>query len=191
MNSAGSEQARVQWIRDVLTEYESRLLHYTVRLVGGDLDLARDLVQDAFLKLWQQDHERVAAHVGPWLFRVCRNAAMDRLRKDRRMQTLTPDSITFHQKEHSASSRDLRLEEAPEEQSRLFACVADLPEKQRDVIRLKFQGELSYREIAEVLELTVSHVGVLLHKAIRTLREQLSQHHEAPLAAQALPTKSA
>jgi RNA polymerase sigma-70 factor (ECF subfamily) len=50
-----------------------------------------------------------------------------------------------------------------------------LPPKQREVVRLKFQAQLSYEEIAAITSLSVSNVGVLLHTAIRTLRQRMTQ----------------
>jgi RNA polymerase sigma factor (sigma-70 family) len=52
--------------------------------------------------------------------------------------------------------------------------VADLPQRQQEAVRLKFQGGLSYREIAEVMDTTANNVGVLLHTAIRTIRDKLA-----------------
>ena len=51
--------------------------------------------------------------------------------------------------------------------------VGNLPENQREVIRLKFQDGLSYREIATVTGLSVSNVGFLIHRGVKTLREQM------------------
>jgi RNA polymerase sigma-70 factor (ECF subfamily) len=52
--------------------------------------------------------------------------------------------------------------------------VKQLNDRQQEAIRLKFQSGLSYKEIAEVMDITVNHVGVLLHNAIKTIREKLS-----------------
>jgi RNA polymerase sigma factor (sigma-70 family) len=48
-----------------------------------------------------------------------------------------------------------------------------LPENQQEVVRLKFQNGMSYKEIASVTELTVTNVGFLLHRAINTLRARI------------------
>lgn len=56
--------------------------------------------------------------------------------------------------------------------ARLLALVDTLPPAQREVVRLRFQADLSYKEIADVTAKTVSHVGVLLHEAMVTLRRQ-------------------
>ena len=55
----------------------------------------------------------------------------------------------------------------------MLALVGDLPENQREVLRLKFQCGLKYREISEVTGLSVSNVGFLIHTAISTLRKDL------------------
>ena len=57
--------------------------------------------------------------------------------------------------------------------SRVQSMMADLSENQREVVRLKFQTGLSYREISDVTGLSVSNVGFLLHTAIKTLRQNL------------------
>ena len=54
----------------------------------------------------------------------------------------------------------------------LLRILEKLPPRQQEVIQLKFQNGLSYQEISEVTQLSVSHVGVLIHKGIRALREQ-------------------
>ena len=57
--------------------------------------------------------------------------------------------------------------------SRVQSMLADLSENQQEVVRLKFQAGLSYREISDVTGLSVSNVGFLLHTAIKTLRQNL------------------
>jgi RNA polymerase sigma-70 factor (ECF subfamily) len=58
--------------------------------------------------------------------------------------------------------------------------VSRLPDKEREVVTLKFQCDLSYREISEVTDLSVSHVGVLIHKGVRRIREQVQSQTSSP-----------
>jgi len=58
----------------------------------------------------------------------------------------------------------------------LFAQIEFLPPAQREVLRLKFQGGLSYAEIGDVTDRTANAVGVLIHMAIRSLRERVRLH---------------
>ena len=72
-----------------------------------------------------------------------------------------------------------KLERA-ENLSRVSAAMAALPSKQREVLRLKVEAGLSYKDIAEVLDLTVSNVGFILHTAIARVREGLDEQDRAP-----------
>jgi RNA polymerase sigma-70 factor (ECF subfamily) len=56
---------------------------------------------------------------------------------------------------------------------RIYKLLATLPENQQEVVRLKFQNGLSYKEISGITKLSVTYVGYLLHTALRTLREEL------------------
>lgn len=150
------------WIESVVNAHERPLTIYAARMTG-DADRARDIVQDAFLKLWQADREQVEGHVTKWLYTVCRNRALDVRRKEHRMTRLetNPAAATA-----TATASDTT--------GRAVAYVASLPARQQEAVRLKFQGGLSYREIAEVMETSVSNVGVLLHTAIKTIRGQMT-----------------
>ncbi|MEI9896470.1 MAG: sigma-70 family RNA polymerase sigma factor [Chthoniobacter sp.] len=70
----------------------------------------------------------------------------------------------------------------------LFHLLDALPSNQREVIRLKFQNDLSYREIADVTQLSVTNVGFLLHTGLKKLRALL---REQPLPDFNLPLRSA
>ena len=77
---------RSDWIRSALAQYEGALTRYATHLTG-DVERARDVVQDTFLRLCSQKPSRVRDHLAQWLFTVCRNRALDVLRKDNRMSS--------------------------------------------------------------------------------------------------------
>ena len=64
----------------------------------------------------------------------------------------------------------LQLREAT---SKVWATLSELPDRQQQVLLLKFQDGLSYREMAERMGITVNHVGVLLHNAVKSLRKRI------------------
>ncbi len=68
--------------------------------------------------------------------------------------------------------------ERGESRGRMLEQVAALPERQQEVLLLKFQSGLSYRDIAGVLEISASNVGFLIHTAIKTLRERMGARDE-------------
>ncbi len=154
------------WIEPILHRYERPLLQYAASLCPPG-ELARDIVQDTFVRLAQHGPLE-ADHLAPWLFTVCRNRAHDLRRKEARMHPPTPPGPLPDPHHHDTPSHAL---EQKETHARLLSLLEALPPAQREVLRLRFQGDLSYREIAEITELGVSHVGVLIHNGLRKLRQ--------------------
>lgn len=161
------------WINTVVQQYERPLVRYAAQITG-DLERGRDVAQDTFLRLCKQDREQLDGllngHLVEWLYTVCRNRALDVRRKESRMKTMTAEQTSVQE------SRDMDQAVASEQQdtaARVLEFVDKLSENQREVVRLKFQHGLSYKEIAAVTELSVSNVGYLIHTAIRKLRTEL------------------
>lgn len=158
-----------EWVRCLLNEHERALVRYAMKHTG-DLEHARDVVQDTFLKLIRADRTAVEGHAAEWLFTVCRNRCLDVLRKERRMKTMSevPEQSV-------ATSADAPADCAvTERHDDVLHGFGALPDRQQEVIRLKFQNGLSYREISRVTELSVSNVGFLIHTGLKTLREKLA-----------------
>jgi RNA polymerase sigma-70 factor (ECF subfamily) len=164
------------WIHAALQKYEGSLVQYARRLTG-DLERARDVVQDTFLKLCAAERAKVEPHLAEWLFTVCRNGALDVLKKERRRAPL---------EDGAASERDSMLAErtvvpdpaaaveAREEGARAMQALARLPFPQQEALRLKFQSGMSYREIAEITGQPIGTVGWLIHFGLKALRERLA-----------------
>ena len=109
MKETGTQTDVRAWLGEALERFERPLTAYARRLTG-DLDAARDVVQDAFLKLCQRPFQPNDPRLGPWLFRVCRNRAIDHLRKEGPVQLWAepdrvPDAASF-QSETAAAHRD-------------------------------------------------------------------------------------
>ena len=162
-------EGRLEWIRESLDAYEGPLLRYATRILG-DLESARDIVQDVFLRLCSADRASLDGRLGPWLFAVCRNRALDVCRKENRMSPLTQEEIEVRPTEEPNPRQN--LERAQTARSAL-KFLAELPARQQEVVRLKFQEGMSYREIGRVTGNSVSNVGFLLHRALKTLRGRL------------------
>ena len=164
-----------EWVLAALQTHEAALLRYAASLVGETR--AQDVVQDAFLRLCTQPVESVQGHLAAWLFTVCRNRALELRRAERRLSALS----TIEEKDEMLESPDsgpgAKLERA-ENLSRIGAAMAALPKKQREVLRLKVEAGLSYKDIAEVMNLTVSNVGFILHQAITAMRETLTEQEQ-------------
>ena len=86
------------------------------------------------------------------------------------MQTFAEETLAIHESDSPSPST---LAEHRDSAARVLDLVDRLPANQQEVIRLKFQGGLSYREISRVTGLTVSHVGVLIHTGLKSIRIKL------------------
>jgi len=165
MNTNG-QISQSEWVHDALQRFEGSLVRYALRITGN-LESAQDVVQETFLRLCREVPESVDGHLSQWLFTVCRNRAIDVQRKEQRMTT----STELDHKNASSSSGPQETAGLGDSSAKVMKMLNDLPDNQQEVIRLKFQNELSYREISEVTGLSVSNVGFLLHVGIKRLRE--------------------
>lgn len=154
------------FIEEAVARFEGPLVRYAARLTG-DLERARDIVQDTFLKLCRQDRAAVDGHLAEWLYTVCRHGAVDVLRKESRMHSSPDVAATLATGPEGDPGARLQHSEA---HGRILRWMESLPASQQEVLRLKFGAGLSYAEIARVTERTVNHVGVLLHHGLKTLR---------------------
>ena len=154
-------------------ELETPLLRYAYQLVKRT-EVAQDLVQDAFLKL--HGHQETVVEAKPWLYRTVHNLAMNYHRKEKRIVSL-PDS----EQERTETSQ-AAMEAMPDEQiTRLEAIgqirllLQSLTSKKRELIRLKFEEELSYKEISAKTGLSVSNVGYQLHHLLKSLATEIQE----------------
>jgi RNA polymerase sigma-70 factor (ECF subfamily) len=156
------------WIEEALAEHEASLVRYTASILG-DLEKSRDVVQEAFFRLCKQKPD-IQKRLPQWLFRVCRNLAVDVCRREGRMENVS--------NEHSKTVPDTRpnpaaVLESAERLDKIALLFRGLSDNQQEVLRLKFQNGLSYREIGEVTGLSVSNIGFLIHTGIKQLRERM------------------
>jgi RNA polymerase sigma factor (sigma-70 family) len=161
-----------EWIRAAVETYQGRLIRYA-RLITGDAETARDAVQETFLRLCRENPRRIQDHLAAWLFRVCRHRALDARRKEDRMVSIdqSPQGIPASGGV-GVDGLDRRLDER-QEYGRVLAALTELTPLQQEVLRLRFQEELSYREISSVTGRSLSHVGVLIHDGMKGLRRKL------------------
>jgi RNA polymerase sigma factor (sigma-70 family) len=170
-------------LRALLERYERPLVRYAQNILG-DLESARDVVQETFIK-WVELHTLPVVRLGEdppppagedrrteaWLFTVCRNRAIDLRRKHRRIVPIHPDLPERFSEEPGPGATLENRELA----GSLNQLLQHLSENQREVIVLKFQNDLSYREIAGITELSVTNVGFLLHTGLKKLRALIAE----------------
>jgi RNA polymerase sigma factor (sigma-70 family) len=156
-----SDRTESQWIVDALDQYEDALIRYAFWILR-DQELAREAVQETFLRLCREEPSKVGGYLAQWLFTVCRNLAFDTRKREARMTPLEETDIGV----------DSNLEQK-EAVGEIFRLVENLPKNQREVVYLKFQCDLSYKEISDVTKLSVGNVGLLLHTALKAIRKRV------------------
>ncbi len=156
--------------REIVDSNSAKLTRYAMSYTHN-VETARDIVQECFLKLAKSKYKGDKEQLVPWLFTVCRNLSIDHIRKEtRRMQKLQNHASEIHS-EYSADPMHAAAKSELTQQ--ILNCIDHLPERQQEVIRLKFQSGLSYKDIAEVTQLSVTNVGFILHTAIRSIKERM------------------
>jgi RNA polymerase sigma-70 factor (ECF subfamily) len=165
--------AASQWppelIESLVQQHERSLLAYAGKMLGSDWAAAQDAVQETFLRLCREDRQKIESRVTAWLFTVCRSRVIDMQRTNRSTPVDTSEiPIADSTPDPAKVASDV------EEQEQLADVVDQLTPRQQEVLRLRIQAGLSYREIAEVTGLTVSNVGFHLHAAVRSLRDTLA-----------------
>lgn len=153
---------------EIVQRFEGPLVQYAARITG-DRERARDVVQETFAELQRSSREQQDHAPAKWLFTVCRNRALNVCRKERRMTYLDDELLPDRAGEEPRPNEQLEQKEA---RGFLLRIVETLPPRQQEVLQLKFQSDLSYQEISEITKLSVSNVGVMIHNALKTLRQR-------------------
>jgi len=168
MHNSTTDWAESDRMKALLQRFELPLLQYATRIIG-DRDRARDVVQETFVRLQRDGADLHDNAPAKWLFTVCRNRALNVCRKERRM-TYLEEEILEAQPGAGPSPSD-RIEQS-EARGFLMQILASLPPRQQEVLQLKFQNDLSYQQIAEITKTSANNVGVLIHTALKTLRQR-------------------
>ncbi|MES2706117.1 MAG: sigma-70 family RNA polymerase sigma factor [Verrucomicrobiota bacterium] len=158
----------------VLARYERPLLGYAV-VRCGDHGMAQDAVQETMLRFLRHGPAGDVESLAPWLFTTCRNVLTDLRRKSSRHPLM---EFPADPSAASAVTETVSPESAPDEAlaeketaRALRRLITALPEIQQEVVRLKFETGLAYRDIATATGLSTANVGWLLHQAVATLRQ--------------------
>ena len=136
-----------------------------------DREEARDLVQEAFVRLWKMRRRVVTETAEPLVYRIALNLARSKLRRRRILRFVTFDTLQEGPGEPGNQERDLA---ESERRSRLHEAVLALPEELRQVITLCEFTELRYDQVAEALGIPEGTVGSRRNRALKRLRGMLS-----------------
>lgn len=163
----------LQSLEDAMEQYQGSLLRYATRVLNN-ADAAQDVVQEAFIRL-NGNMEKIrtrGVQVKGWLFRTTHNAAVDYIRKESRRRSL-------HERQSKQADLFANDPEAQQQRNEKQALVMQhlntLKPKEREVLVLRLQEGMSYKEIAKILKRSEGYVGTLIHTATKKLSQSLRQ----------------
>ena len=175
VNAQSQTHESPSFVQTAVEQHQAPLLRYATRLFHGDVERARDVVQDTFVRLMAQAPAEIEGHVAEWLYTVCRNRVLDVFRKEGRLKLFEAGQA---ERLTAADPRPGAGMEQAESHAAMLELIGHLPPNQQEVIRLKFQSGFSYKEISRITSLSVSNVGFLIHTAITRLRREMAGQPE-------------
>ena len=185
LDEASAESPKWETIEELFTVLEAPLLGYALRYTG-ELGLAEDVVQEAFMKLHAQFGS--VEKPRPWLYRTVHNLALNVRRAAGK--TISLDASLDGAPVDGAPAPNADVVDhtlLPDEQiirlegiGLVRISLAALDDRSRELVRLKFTEELSYKDIAGRTGLTVSNVGYILHQALKTIASELAKTGVVP-----------
>jgi RNA polymerase sigma-70 factor (ECF subfamily) len=154
----------------LVERYEGKLKRYGSKFLSSRDDVT-DLVQDAFVRAYQNIRSFDASlRFSPWMYRIAHNEFVSALRKRSRTPVIAIDfdALVSHPAYDDPAPRE---REQKEMRAFIDGGLAELSPKYREVLVLYYLEELSYREIADVLQVPVSTVGIRLKRGKEALAE--------------------
>jgi RNA polymerase sigma factor (sigma-70 family) len=149
---------------------KNKLFRFALKFLGNEED-AKDVVQEVFIRVWNgREQMEEIQNWEAWCMRIARNLSLDKIRSLTRKQTQPIDeSFDVH---HDALT-PYESTEIDESMQRIRLIIAELPEKQRQIMHLRDVEGYSYNEISEILEIDMNQVKVNLFRARSAVREKL------------------
>jgi RNA polymerase sigma-70 factor (ECF subfamily) len=165
---------------ELVTKYQQPIYNFILRTLRDETE-AEDIAQTAFVQVWKSAARyRPSARFSTWLFTIARNLCLNEIRRRSRhpadsldAPAITGEEHTVPQIEDAAAAQPTDALLQGELETKLAAALADLPENQRTAILLCQRDELSYEEIAKVLDCSLSATKSLIFRGRETLKQRL------------------
>jgi RNA polymerase sigma-70 factor (ECF subfamily) len=175
---ASARSTQLNEFADLYDQYFPKVFAYVygkVQHKEAALDIVSDVFEKAFVK---KQSLRSADAFGSWLFTIARNEVASHWRKEKPAAKALQDAAWNNELIHQpASPEDTLLHQ--ERLNHLSSLLRQLPPREQEIISLKFDAELTNREIANILDTSEVNVRVTVFRALRKLRERMERQPEA------------
>ena len=170
MSNPRSQEKGLQFLMDT---YQVRLYWHIRRLIV-DHDLAQDVLQDTFIKVYQNFHQfKQDSKLYTWLYRIATNEALQQLNKTKRMQK-TDEDAEYVMHNLVADNMDSQGDEI---QLLLQKAIQMLPEKQKVVFTMRYYDDLPYEEMSKILDMSVGTLKTNYHYAKQKIEEFIKGYY--------------
>jgi RNA polymerase sigma factor (sigma-70 family) len=159
-----------QLFKEIFDANSKKIYHLCFGYTGDD-DAANDLLQETFLKVWQNlEKFRNQSMISTWIYRIAVNTCLTYLKSEKRQakDELTPNIIENREEE----TQD---KEKQEQIKTLYQCISKLDEHERIIITM-VMDEVPYPEIAEVSGISEGNLRVKIHRIKHKLTELYNEH---------------
>jgi RNA polymerase sigma-70 factor (ECF subfamily) len=154
-------------------EYYKRLHGFAYSYVK-QFELAEDVVQTVFLRIWsQRESWDPPGTVKHYLFAAVRNESLNRIRQNRLVSIKEDDVIECFEEYHSSTSDSSEYEEL---QQKIQCGIAALPPRCREIFLLSRRSGLTYTEISDHLDISINTVNTQMGRALKYLRDFMSDY---------------
>ena len=168
---------------ELVEKYKQPVMNFVFRSLRDEIE-AEDLAQNVFLQAWKsRGRYRQTAKFSTWLFTIARNLCLNEIRRRSRHPAESIEETHAEHEDQPRQQYEDKSQIAPPEKllqgelaQKIEEALAGLPENQRTAILLCRQDELSYEEIAEVLDCSLSATKSLIHRGRETLKEKLKPY---------------
>ncbi len=163
-----NEHTRQKGFRQLVQQYQERLYWHIRRMVTHHED-ANDVIQNTFIKVFRSIHNfKGDSKLYTWLYRIATNEAITHLNKQKKRSTDPLDNEDLNLNNRLKADQYF---DGDAVQLKLQNALAQLPERQKLVFNMRYFDEMTYKEIADVLEVSIGGLKASYHHAVKKIED--------------------
>ncbi len=157
-----------------MAEFRDGIYSYLCYLLKNRED-AEDVTQEVFIRLWNHWDRVDQARVKSWLMRVAHNRSIDLIRQKKTVvsQGRIMSPLEYVERSMSAEGTPETIYENNEKHAAILTALKQLPEKMHSILLMHYFQGMKYKEIGEILNITISDVKVSVHRGKKLLRDSM------------------